>query len=125
VLTSCDISDLWVGGARNRPGLQLAGQLWIQIVVYSLSHTHTLLISYLNWAFDICRFCNIVITSILRCTCLGLGIGQFLGGNTRSKIMNIEVPFSKCTIYSIETIKKWHGFGKIWEQACQLIEAIA
>jgi hypothetical protein len=39
--------------------------------------------------------------------------------------MNIEVPFSKCTIYSIETIKKWHGFGKIWEQACQLIEAIA
>ncbi len=37
MLTSCDISDLWVGGARNRPGLQLAGQLWIQIVVYSLS----------------------------------------------------------------------------------------
>jgi hypothetical protein len=41
VLTSCDISDLWVGGARNRPGLQLAGQLWIQIVVYSLSISHT------------------------------------------------------------------------------------
>jgi hypothetical protein len=118
VLTSCDISDLWVGGARNRPGLQLAGQLWIQIVVFSLSLT-LLLVSYLNWAFDICRFCNIVITSILRRMCLGLGMGQFLGGNTRCKTTNIEVPFSKFTILSIETIKKWHGFGKIWEQACR------
>jgi hypothetical protein len=120
VLTSCDISDLWVGAARSRPGLQLAGQLWIQIVVYSLCLTHfLLLVSYFNWAFDICRFCNIVITSVLRRTPLGLGMGQFLGGNTTCKTMNIEVPFSKCTILSIETTMKWHGFGKIWEQACR------
>lgn len=110
VVQEIDLDCNWLGSC----GFKLLFTLSL-----SLSHTDfLLLVSYLNWAFYICRFCNIVITSILRCTCLGLGMGQFLGGNTRSKTTNVGVPFSKWTILSIETIKKWHGFGKIWEQAC-------
>ncbi len=121
VVQEVDLDCNWLGSC----GFKL-------LFTLSLSHTHfLLLVSYLNWAFDICRFCNIVITSILRCTCLGLGMGQFLGGNTRKqrilKCHSQNVPFYQLRLSrnGMDLERYGNKHAMIEKPILQHVEAIA